>query len=211
MSNLVALHGAFDLLTSSWHPWLVVVPGLLIGLIFHAIPGLTTSMAIAVCLPIVPYMDFLSALIFMTAMYTGSLFGVAIPSILLNIPGSPAAVATTFDGYPMAKAGRQDEALGYALASSSFGQAFTYIALLILVQPIAEAAIRLGPPEMLIVALWGLTLIGALDGGRVRTFDRHHWHQRTRRDPRHHGSRRSARRRAAGAGADRHVRRSRTL
>jgi putative tricarboxylic transport membrane protein len=76
-------------------------------------------------------------------------------------------VATTFDGYPMAKQGRQDEALGYALASSSFGQAFTYIALLILVQPIAEAAIRLGPPEMLIVAFWGLTLIASLRGSSL--------------------------------------------
>jgi len=164
MIDLDALTAALHILATSWQPWLVVVPGLLIGLVFHAIPGLTTSMAIAICLPIVPYMDFLSALIFMTAMYTGSLFGVAIPAILLNIPGSPSAVATTFDGYPMAQAGRHDEALGYALAASSFGQAFTYVVLLVLVQPIADVAIKLGPPEMLIITLWGLTLIASLRG-----------------------------------------------
>ena len=164
MIDLSAFASAIHLLSASWQPWLVLVPGLLIGLVFHAIPGLTTSMAIAICLPVIPYMDFLSALVFMTAMYTGSLFGVAIPAILLNIPGSPAAVATTFDGFPMAQAGRGDEALGYALAASSFGQAFTYLALLLLVQPIADVAIKLGPPEMLIVTLSGLTLIASLRG-----------------------------------------------
>jgi putative tricarboxylic transport membrane protein len=167
MIDVSALGAALDLLSSSWQPWLVVFPGLLIGLLFHAIPGLTTSMAIAICLPIIPYMDFLSALIFMTAMYTGSLFGVAIPAVLLNIPGSPAAVATTFDGFPMAQAGRHDEALGYALAASSVGQGLAYLLLLLLVQPIAEVAIKLGPPEMLVVALWGLTLIATLRGRHV--------------------------------------------
>jgi putative tricarboxylic transport membrane protein len=142
----------------------VVFPGLLIGLIFHAVPGLTTSMALAICLPIIPYMDFLPALIFMTAMYTGALFGVAIPAVLLNIPGSASAVATTFDGFPMAQAGRHGEALGYALAASIVGQAIAYVLLLILVQPIAAVAIKLGPPEMLVMSVWGLTLIARLRG-----------------------------------------------
>jgi putative tricarboxylic transport membrane protein len=164
MIDLPAFHSALELLGSSWLPWLVLIPGLLIGLLFHAVPGLTTSMAIAICLPIIPYMDFLSALIFMTSMYTGSLFGVAIPAVLLNVPGSASAVATTFDGFPMAQAGRHDEALGYALAASIFGQFVTYLLLLGLVQTIADVAIKLGPPEMLIVALWGLTLIARLRG-----------------------------------------------
>ena len=164
MIDFGALSSALHLLSSSWQPWLVLVPGLLIGLLFHAVPGLTTSMAIALCLPIIPYMDFLSALIFMTAMYTGALFGVAIPAVLLNVPGSASAVATTFDGFKMAQQGRHDEALGYALAASSVGQGVTYLLLLLLVQPIAAVAIKLGPPEMLIVALWGLTLIARLRG-----------------------------------------------
>jgi putative tricarboxylic transport membrane protein len=169
MIDLAAFSSALHLLGSSWQPWLVLVPGLLIGLFCHAVPGLTTSIAIAICLPIIPYMDFLSALIFMTSMYTGALFGVAVPAVLLNVPGSASAVATTFDGFPMAQAGRHDEALGYALAASSFGQLVTYLLLLTLVQPIAEVAIKLGPPEMLIVAIWGLTLIARL---RSRHFAR---------------------------------------
>jgi putative tricarboxylic transport membrane protein len=164
MIDLTALMDAVHLLGSSWQPWLVVVPGILIGLIVHAVPGLTTSMALAICLPLIPYMDFLQALIFMTAMYAGALFGVAIPAILLNVPGSAAAVGTTFDGFPMAQAGRHNEALGLALAASCAGQAAAYLLLLCLAEPIATFAIKLGPPEMLVVSIWGLTLIARLRG-----------------------------------------------
>src|SRR6266567_3437796 len=136
MIDFGALGDAFGLLSGSWQPWLVVLPGLLIGLLFHAVPGLTTSMALAICLPIIPYMDFLSALVFMTAMYTGAIFGVAIPAVLLNVPGSASAVGTTFDGFPMAQAGRHNEALGYALAASCIGQGIAYLILLCLVGPI---------------------------------------------------------------------------
>ncbi|HTC10805.1 MAG TPA: tripartite tricarboxylate transporter permease [Acetobacteraceae bacterium] len=164
MIDVHALAAAVHLLGGSWQPWLVVLPGILIGLAVHAVPGLTTSMALAICLPLIPYMDFLQALIFMTAMYAGALFGVAIPAILLNVPGSAAAVGTTFDGFPMAQAGRHNEALGLALAASCVGQVIAYLLLLCLAQPIAAFAIRLGPPEMLMVSLWGITLIARLRG-----------------------------------------------
>ncbi len=167
MINLPALLAAFHLLGSSWLPWLVVIPGLLIGLAVHAVPGLTTSMALAICLPMIPYMSFLQALIFMTAMYAGALFGVAIPAILLNVPGSAAAVGTTFDGFPMAQAGLHNEALGLALAASCFGQVVAYLLLLCLVEPIAAFTLKLGPPEMLMVSLWGLTLIARLRGSSM--------------------------------------------
>jgi putative tricarboxylic transport membrane protein len=164
MIDFGALAAALHLLSSSWQPWMVVIPGILIGLLVHAVPGLTTSMALAICLPLVPYMDFLQALIFMTAMYAGALFGVAIPAILLNVPGSASAVGTTFDGFPMARAGQHNEALGLALASSCFGQAAAYFILLCMAGPIAAFAIKLGPPEMLVLSLWGLTLIARLRG-----------------------------------------------
>ncbi|MDE1991702.1 MAG: tripartite tricarboxylate transporter permease, partial [Rhizobiaceae bacterium] len=132
MIDFDALMSAFHLLGSSWEPWMVVIPGILIGLAVHAVPGLTTSMALAICLPLIPYMDFLQALIFMTAMYGGALFGVAIPAVLLNVPGSAAAVGTTFDGFPMAQAGKHNEALGLALCASCLGQGLAYLILLVL-------------------------------------------------------------------------------
>jgi putative tricarboxylic transport membrane protein len=164
MIDFHALAAAIHLLGSSWLPWMVVIPGILIGLLVHAVPGLTTSMALAICLPLIPYMDFLQALIFMTAMYAGAVFGVAIPAILLNVPGSAAAVGTTFDGFPMARAGKHNEALGLALAASCFGQLVAYSLLLGLAGPIGAFALKLGPPEMLVLSLWGITLIGTLRG-----------------------------------------------
>ena len=165
MIDWVALTSAFHLLAGSWQPWMVVVPGILIGLLIHAVPGLTTSMALAVCLPLIPYMDFLQALVFMTSMYAGALFGVAIPAILLNVPGSASAVGTTFDGFPMARAGKHNEALGIALAASCVGQFIAYGLLLCLAGPIGAFAIKLGPPEMLVLSIWGLTMIARLRGG----------------------------------------------
>jgi putative tricarboxylic transport membrane protein len=165
MIDMTALAAALHLLSSSWQPWMVVIPGILIGLTVHAVPGLTTSMALAICLPLIPYMDFLQALIFMTAMYAGALFGVALPAILLNVPGSASAVGTTFDGFPMARAGKHNEALGLALAASCTGQLIAYLILLFMAGPIAAFALKLGPPEMLVLSLWGLTLIARLRGG----------------------------------------------
>jgi putative tricarboxylic transport membrane protein len=165
--NFTAFASALHMLGGSWQPWLVLVPGIFIGLAVHAVPGLTTSMALAICLPLIPYMDFLQALIFMTAMYAGALFGVAIPAILLNVPGSAAAVGTTFDGFPMAQAGKHNEALGLALAASCAGQLIAYLILLVLAEPIAAFAIRLGPPEMLVVSIWGLMLIARMRGRRL--------------------------------------------
>ncbi|OWT75733.1 MULTISPECIES: tripartite tricarboxylate transporter permease [unclassified Achromobacter] len=164
MIDMHALLSALQMLGHSWQPWLVIVPGILIGLTVHAVPGLTTSMALAICLPLIPYMDFLQALIFMTAMYGGALFGVAIPAVLLNVPGSAAAVGTTFDGFPMAQAGKHNEALGLALCSSCLGQFLAYLILLALAEPIANFSMKLGPPEMLVVSLWGLALIARLRG-----------------------------------------------
>ena len=164
MIDMAALASAVHLLASSWQPWMVVIPGILIGLLVHSVPGLSTSMALAICLPLIPYMDFLQALIFMTAMYAGALFGVAIPAILLNVPGSASAVGTTFDGFPMAQQGKHNEALGLALAASCIGQAIAYLLLLCMAGPIAAFAIKLGPPEMLMVSLWGITLIARMRG-----------------------------------------------
>ena len=76
----------------------------------------------------------------------------------------PAAVATTFDGYPMAQRGEHNEALGLGLMASTFAEALSYVILLLLVVPISDFVLKLSAPEMLIVGLWGLTLIAALRG-----------------------------------------------
>lgn len=164
MIDLSALGDAFSLLFSSFQPWMVVVPGLIIGLLFGSVPGLQTSMAMAVFLPATLGMDFLSALLFLTAIFTGGMFGGGVSAILMNIPGTSSAVATTFDGFPLARSGRPSEALGIALGASTVGTAFGYMTLLLLIEPLTSVVLKLGPTEMFVVILWGLTLIAALRG-----------------------------------------------
>lgn len=165
MLDGTALAAAIDLLFSSASPWLVVVPGILIGLILGAIPGLQISMAMAIFLPMTLYMDFLQAMLFLTAIFTGGGFGGSIPAILINIPGTTSALATAFDGYPMARRGEHNLALGVALAASCVGVVVGYVVLLLLIRPISELVLKVGPAEMTVVILWGITLIGSLSSG----------------------------------------------
>lgn len=165
MFDLAALQQALVLLTTDVAPWIWVPVGLVIGLIFGVLPGLSVPIAMAVFLPITLYMDFLTAILFLTAIFTGGGFGGAVPAILLNIPGTAAAVATCFDGYPMARQGKHNEAMGVALAASALSTAIGYVFLLVLIEPISRAVLKLGPPELFMVAVWGLTLIALLSEG----------------------------------------------
>lgn len=158
---------ALGMLFSSGTPWLVVIPGIVIGLVFGAIPGLQISMAMAVFLPVTLYMDFMQAMLFLTAIFTGGSFGGSIPAILMNIPGTSSAIATAFDGYPMARKGEHNHALGVALGASCIGVLIGYSILLLLISPISELVLRIGPAEMTVVILWGITLIGSLSSGNL--------------------------------------------
>ncbi|WP_322895501.1 MULTISPECIES: tripartite tricarboxylate transporter permease [unclassified Yoonia] len=164
MIELDAVAGAFELLTSDASAWLLLIPGLLVGLVFGAMPGISITMAMAFALPATLYMDFLPAIIFLTAIYTGAGFGGSVPAVLMNIPGTSSALATTFDGYPMARAGRHNEALGVALASSVLGCLGSYLVLFVVIGPVAGLVLKLGPLEMFAVAVWGMLLLGSLAG-----------------------------------------------
>ncbi|MCA1974403.1 MAG: tripartite tricarboxylate transporter permease [Caenispirillum sp.] len=166
MIDFAATLSALQLLNDPM-AWLVVPPGLLIGLIFGAIPGLSISIAMAVFLPVTLYMDFLPAILFLTAIFTGGGFGGAIPAILMGIPGTSSAVSTAFDGYPMSVQGRHSEALGLGLMASVVGTLIGYVALFLAVDTVADLVLSLGPTEMLVVALWGLTLIAVLNTASV--------------------------------------------
>ncbi len=167
MIDIPALGSAVAMLTGSLDAWLWVVPGLLIGLVFGALPGISVSMAMALVLPATLYMEFLPAIIFLTSVYTGAGFGGSIPAVLINIPGTSSAVATTFDGYPMARAGRHNEALGAALFASCIGVLISYVVLFVLVQPLAEIVLRIGPFEMAAIGIWGMVLLGSIGGSSV--------------------------------------------
>mgnify|MGYP003571733866 CR=1 FL=1 len=155
---------ALTLLFSEPQYWLVVFPGILIGLIFGATPGLQISMAMAIFMPMTLYMDFLQAMLFLTGIFTGGSFGGGVPAILMNIPGTSSCIATSFDGYPMAKQGKHNEALGTALGASTFGVMIGYLMLFMLIKPLSIMVLKIGPAEMFVVILWGITLIASLRG-----------------------------------------------
>ncbi|MEM9248841.1 MAG: tripartite tricarboxylate transporter permease [Pseudomonadota bacterium] len=139
--------------------------GVAAGTIIGSIPGLTATMAVAVLVPLTFTMSPDSALILMGAIYTGAIYGGAYAAILLNTPGTPSAIATTFDGYPMAKRGDGDLAVSVACLSSVIGGLVGALALLLLAPPLAEAALAFGPVEYFWLAVFGLSLIAALSTG----------------------------------------------
>lgn len=160
-----AVSSAFDILGTSWIPWAVIIPGLLAGLAGGALPGISGTMTIALMLPFTLYMDFFTAVMFLTSVFTGAGFGGAIPAILINMPGTTSAVSTAFDGFPMSRQGRHNEALGLGLAASTIGTFLSYLVLFLLINYASWAVLKLGPFEMAMVAIWGITMIATLRGG----------------------------------------------
>lgn len=142
-----------------------MLAGTAAGILIGAIPGLTATLAMALLLPFTYTMSPLVALGMMAGIYNGSMYGGAIPAILMRIPGTPSAVATTFDGYPLAQAGRAKYALQIALASSTAGSIISAIALMIIAPPLVSLALQFGPAEYFWVAVFGLTSVSLLLAG----------------------------------------------
>ena len=123
---------------------LLALGGVIAGTVIGSLPGLTATMAVAVLVPITFTMPPASALILMGAIYTGAIYGGAYAAILLNTPGTPSAIATTFDGFPMAKRGDGDLAVTLACLASVVGGLVGAIFLLMLAPPLADVALALG-------------------------------------------------------------------
>jgi putative tricarboxylic transport membrane protein len=141
--------------------------GVAAGTIIGSIPGLTATMAVAVLVPITFSMQPASALILLGAIYTGAIYGGAYAAILLNTPGTPSAIATTFDGYPMAKRGDGDLAVALACFASVFGGMVGALALLFMAPPLSEVALAFGPGEYFWLSIFGLSLIASLSNGNL--------------------------------------------
>src|SRR3982751_2096803 len=132
--------------------------GIILGVIIGVLPGLGGANGVAILLPLTFSMaqapgGTTTAIILLSCIYWGALFGGAITSILFNIPGEPWSVATTFDGYPLAQKGRAGEALATAFTGSFFGAFVATLLLTFLAPLIARFALRFGPPEFFAVYL----------------------------------------------------------
>src|SRR6266851_4165501 len=135
------------------HNLLLAVIGIALGTIIGVLPGLGGANGVAILLPLTFSMPPTSAIILLTSLYWGALFGGAITSILFNIPGEPWSVATTFDGYPLAQQGRAGNALTAAFTSSFVGALIAVIVITFLSPVVARFALEFGPPEFFAVYL----------------------------------------------------------
>src|SRR5512134_2193678 len=143
----------------------IAVVGVALGTIIGVLPGLGGANGVAILLPLTFAMPPTSAIILLTSLYWGALFGGAITSILFNIPGEPWSVATTFDGYPLARQGEGGQALTAAFTSSFVGALFSIVLITLFAPMLAEIALRFGPPEFFAIQLLTFSSFVGLGGG----------------------------------------------
>lgn len=155
-------YGFSEFLT--WGPLLGTMLGVLAGMILGALPGLTSTMALAILTPLTFGMDTLTAICMLIGVYLGGISGGAISAIAINIPGTPASAATCMDGYSLTKRGEGGKALMVSFVSSMFGGLFSAVILITLAPYIARFGLKFGPPEYFALGMLGLTIIISVSG-----------------------------------------------
>ncbi|MGR4869569.1 tripartite tricarboxylate transporter permease [Variovorax sp. LARHSF232] len=152
MEEINALLSGFSVILTPMNILLMFV-GIILGVLIGVLPGLGGANGVAILLPLTFTMSPTSAIIMLSCIYWGALFGGAITSVLFNIPGEPWSVATTFDGYPMAQQGRAGEALTAAFTSSFIGALVAVVMITFLAPLVARFALKFGSPEFFSVYL----------------------------------------------------------
>lgn len=155
-----AFHGLLEVLIPANLLFLFI--GVFMGIVFGALPGLTATMGLALLVPFTFTMSPAAGLIMLAGIYVGAMYGDAIPAILINTPGTPAAIATTFDGFPLSQKGMAQHALVAAATASAFGSVVANLVLAFAAPPLAKASLAFGPPEYFWLGIFGLTIISSL-------------------------------------------------
>ncbi len=141
--------------------------GVAIGIIFGAVPGLTSTMGVALFIPFTFGMEAVSAFALLLGIYCGSVYGGAITAVLIRTPGTAASAATVLDGYPLAMKGEAFAALSGATIGSAFGGLFSCLALILFAPQLARIALEFGPPEYFAVGLFGLSIVSSVSGNNI--------------------------------------------
>ena len=143
----------------SLQTFLTLIAGVLGGIVIGALPGLTSTMGVALLLPITYGMEATTGIVMLLGIYCGSVYGGSISAILLSTPGTPASAATVLDGHPMALRGEGGRALTISTISSTFGGVISG-AMLICISPVlAKFALKFGATEFFALAVFGLSII----------------------------------------------------
>lgn len=145
----------------------ILAIGVLAGIYIGAIPGLSVTMAVSLLISFTYTWDILPALALMVGVYTGGVYGGSRSAILLNIPGAPAAIATGFDGYPLAQLGEAGTAMMLSITESVIGGFFGILAMAIFSPLISAIAIKITPQDYFLLAIMGLLLVGSLSKGSL--------------------------------------------
>ncbi len=154
-------------LVFSW-PWILYpLAGTVLAMLFSASPGLNSSSLMALAIPLTYAWEPLPVMLLFGALVGGATFMGSMTAILFNIPGKPSNAVTLLDGYPMTQQGRAKTAISCAATASALGSTFGIVMLIALIPVMREAAITLGPPEYLMLAIWGLTTLAALTGNSL--------------------------------------------
>lgn len=141
--------------------------GLLLGIIFGAIPGLTVMLCLVLFLPFTYTLGPIASFMFLLGIYCAGSYGGSISAILIKTPGTPHATATMLDGYPLAQLGYPKKSLQIALESSTFGGLFSALVLMFLAPTVAKFAMKIGSPEYFLICLFGLTIIAGVSGASL--------------------------------------------
>lgn len=147
---------------------MLITVGVVVGIIFGAIPGLSAFTALALMLPLTFGMQPVNGISFLIAIYVGGVSGGLISAILLGIPGTPSSIATCFDGTPMTKRGEAGKALGVGIVFSFVGGIFSALVLVYLGPVIAKFALKFSPYEYFAVILFALTIVSGLSTGNIK-------------------------------------------
>jgi putative tricarboxylic transport membrane protein len=145
----------------------LILLGTSLGITVGAIPGLTGAMVIALTLPLTYTMDAGEAMMLLVSMYVGSISGGLITATLLRMPGTPASVMTTLDGYPLAKSGKPGRALSLSIMASFAGGMISWLFLIALSKPMADLSTRFGPFEFFSLVMMALVLIASIGGKSI--------------------------------------------
>lgn len=139
--------------------------GAILGITFGSLPGVSATLGIALLVPLTFGFDAVPALVFLGAVYCGAIYGGSISAILLNVPGTPAAVATMRDGYAMTRQGKSGLALGLATMASMVGGQFSVVVLLVAAPVVASFALEIRSADFFWIVLFAMSTVGAIGEG----------------------------------------------
>lgn len=160
------MQGFASVLTSP-SVFLFMVGGVLAGIMIGSLPGLTATMGVAVLLPLTFGMEPSTGFALLLSVYCGAMYGGSISAILINTPGTPAAAATTFDGYKLALKGDVGKALATSTIASSLGGLISVLLLITISPLLAQFALRFAAPEFFALAVFGLSIIASISSQNI--------------------------------------------